>query len=180
MRNSRLLSGKFYFRHQRKSEQILNMKKVTIYTDGGCIGNPGPGGYGVVLLFGGHRRELADGFQETTNNRMELLACIEGLKALKERCQVTLYSDSKYVVDGISKGWARRWQQNHWIRNKKTGDRAVNPDLWQQLLELTNLHDVTMNWVKGHAGNPENEACDRLANAAARGNPDKPDLGYQR
>ena len=154
------------------------MKKVTIYTDGGCIGNPGPGGYGVVLLFGKHRKELSDGFRETTNNRMELLACIKGLEALHERCQVTLYSDSKYVVDGIAKGWAARWQKNNWVRNQKTGDLAVNPDLWQQLLELIKQHDVTMNWVKGHAGNEENEVCDKLANHAARNNPDKTDPGY--
>ncbi len=155
------------------------MKDVKIYTDGGCIGNPGPGGYGVVLLFGEHRKELADGFRETTNNRMELLACIKGLAALKERCRVELYSDSKYVVDGINKGWAQRWQKNNWVRNKKTGDRAVNPDLWQQLLDLIKQHDVTLNWVKGHAGNKENEVCDQLANAAARSNSEKIDPGYK-
>ncbi len=154
------------------------MKDVKIYTDGGCIGNPGPGGYGVVLLFGEHRKELSDSFKETTNNRMELLACIKGLEALKERCRVNLYSDSKYVVDGIAKGWARRWQKNNWIRNKKTGDKAVNPDLWQKLLELVKKHDVTMNWVKGHAGNEENEVCDQLANTAARSHPEQIDPGY--
>ena len=156
------------------------MKDVKIYTDGGCIGNPGPGGYGVVLLFGEHRKELSDSFKETTNNRMELLACIKGLEALKEKCRVELYSDSKYVVDGINKGWAQRWQKNNWIRNKKTGDRAVNPDLWQQLLELVKQHDVTMNWVKGHAGNKENEICDELANTAARSHSEKIDSGYLR
>ncbi|RLB72377.1 MAG: ribonuclease HI, partial [Deltaproteobacteria bacterium] len=146
------------------------MKEITIYTDGGCIGNPGPGGYGVVLLYGEHRKELADGFKETTNNRMELLACIKGLEALKERCSVTLYSDSKYVVDGISKGWARRWQKNGWIRDKKTKAKAVNPDLWQRLLEQVDRHKIEMIWVKGHAGNQENEVCDELANGAARSN----------
>ena len=155
------------------------MKDVKIYTDGGCIGNPGPGGYGVVLLFGKHRKELSDGFKETTNNRMELLACIKGLEALKEKCRVELYSDSKYVVDGINKGWAQRWQKNNWIRNQKTGDRAVNPDLWQQLLDLVKQHDVTMNWVKGHAGNQENEVCDELANTAARSQSKKIDSGYK-
>ncbi len=155
------------------------MKDVKIYTDGGCIGNPGPGGYGVVLLFGSHRKELSDGFKETTNNRMELLACIKGLEALKERCRVELYSDSKYVVDGINKGWAQRWQKNNWIRNQKTGDRAVNPDLWQQLLDLVKQHEVTMNWVKGHAGNRENEVCDELANTAARSQSKKIDSGYK-
>jgi len=153
-------------------------KKVTIYTDGGCIGNPGPGGYGVVLLHNGHRKELSEGFSKTTNNRMELLACIKGLEALKEPCQVTLVSDSKYVVDGIRKGWARRWQKNNWIRDKKTGARAVNPDLWQRLLELLDQHEVEMRWVKGHAGNPENETCDRLANQAARSHPTRIDAGY--
>ncbi|MCD6293137.1 MAG: ribonuclease HI [Deltaproteobacteria bacterium] len=155
------------------------MKKVTIYTDGGCIGNPGPGGYGVVLLYGKHRKELTDGFKETTNNRMELLACIKGLEALKERCLVTLYSDSKYVVDGISKGWARRWQKNNWIRDKKTKAKAINPDLWQRLLEQVDRHDIDMCWVKGHAGNRENEVCDQLANSAARSNSSQIDIGYK-
>jgi len=154
------------------------MKKVTIYTDGGCIGNPGPGGYGVVLLYGPHRREMSEGFKETTNNRMELLACIKGLEALNEPCEVTLYSDSKYVVDGITKGWAERWRKNNWIRDKKTGARAINADLWQRLLELVKKHRVTMRWVKGHAGNPENETCDQLANQAARSHPTRIDTGY--
>jgi ribonuclease HI len=154
------------------------MKKVTIYTDGGCIGNPGPGGYGVVLLHGPHRKELSGGFKETTNNRMELLACIKGLEALTEPCEVTLYSDSKYVVDGISKGWAERWRKNNWIRDKKSGARAINADLWQRLLELLKKHKVTMRWVRGHAGNEENEVCDRLANQAARSRPTRIDPGY--
>ncbi|MBN2706360.1 MAG: ribonuclease HI [Deltaproteobacteria bacterium] len=154
------------------------MKKVTIYTDGGCLGNPGPGGYGVVLLYGEHRRELSEGFRETTNNRMELLACIKALEMLKERCAVTLHSDSKYVVDGINLGWARRWRQNQWIRDRKSGARALNPDLWQRLLEQTERHQVTMCWVKGHAGNAENERCDELANAAARAAAQNTDQGY--
>jgi len=154
------------------------MKKVTIYTDGGCIGNPGPGGYGVVLLYGPHRKELAEGFKETTNNRMELLACIKGLETLTEPCEVDLYSDSKYVVDGISKGWAERWKKNRWIRDKKTGARAVNVDLWQRLLELLEKHKVTMHWVRGHAGNRENEVCDQLANQAARSRSARVDPGY--
>ena len=155
------------------------MKEIIIYTDGGCIGNPGPGGYGVVLLYGKHRKELTDGFKETTNNRMELLACIKGLEALKERCSVTLYSDSKYVVDGISKGWARRWQKYNWIRVKKTGAKAINPDLWQRLIEQVERHKINMCWVKGHAGNLENEACDQLANSAARSNCAQIDTGYK-
>jgi len=140
------------------------MKKVIIYTDGACSGNPGPGGYGVVLLHKGHRKELSGGEAQTTNNRMETLAAIIGLEALKEPCQVDIYSDSKYVVDAIQKGWARRWQANNWKRNKK--DPALNPDLWQRLLDLLDTHDVNFHWVKGHAGNTENERCDVLARTA--------------
>jgi len=140
------------------------MKNVTIYTDGACSGNPGPGGYGVVLLHKSHRKELSGGEAQTTNNRMEMLAAIVGLEALKEPCQVALYSDSKYLVDAIEKGWAKRWQQNNWMRNKK--DLALNPDLWERLLNLLTKHEVTFNWVKGHAGNPENEHCDVLARQA--------------
>ncbi len=154
------------------------MKKVIIYTDGACLGNPGPGGYGVVLLHGAHRKELSGGFAETTNNRMELLACIRGLEALKYPCQVDLYSDSRYVVDGIDKGWAARWQRNNWMRNKS--DPAVNADLWQRLLELTARHRVTFHWVRGHAGTVENETCDRLATGAARGKNLPEDAGYGR
>ncbi|MEM9595546.1 MAG: ribonuclease HI, partial [Acidobacteriota bacterium] len=118
------------------------MQKVTIYTDGGSKGNPGPGGYGVVLLYGEHRRELSGGFRQTTNNRMELLAAIEGLGALKRACEVTLYSDSRYVVDGMTKGWARRWRANGWRRNR-AGDQALNADLWGRLLEVAERHRVT-------------------------------------
>ena len=141
------------------------MKEVTLYTDGACSGNPGPGGFGVVLLFGGHRKELWGGYRRTTNNRMELLAVIRGLEALKEGCSVTLYSDSKYVLDGLTKGWARRWQANGWRRNRK-GEPAINPDLWTQLLDLCDEHEMRYQWVKGHAGDPENERCDALSTAA--------------
>ena len=141
--------------------------RVTIYTDGACIGNPGPGGYGAVLLHSGARRELSGGFRLTTNNRMEILAAIEGLAALKEACSVTLYSDSRYLVDAMEKGWAERWRANAWRRNKK--ERAVNPDLWQRLLDLAAKHDVAFKWVRGHAGNRENERADSLAFAAAKG-----------
>ncbi|MCZ0939925.1 MAG: ribonuclease HI [Caldilineaceae bacterium] len=141
------------------------MKEVTIYTDGACSGNPGPGGFGVVLLFGGHRKELWGGYQRTTNNRMELLAVIKGLEALKERCRVTLYSDSRYVLDALTKGWARRWRANGWRRNRK-GELAVNPDLWTRLLDLCDGHEMRYQWVKGHAGDPENERCDKLSNQA--------------
>ncbi|MEM1203861.1 MAG: ribonuclease HI [Acidobacteriota bacterium] len=142
------------------------MQKVKIYTDGGSKGNPGPGGYGVVLLYGEHRRELSGGFRQTTNNRMELLAAIEGLGALKRACEVTLYSDSRYVVDGMTKGWARRWRANGWRRNR-AGDQALNADLWGRLLEVAERHRVTFEWVRGHAGNEHNERCDELASAAA-------------
>ena len=142
------------------------MKQVVIYTDGACSGNPGPGGYGVVMLFGGHRKELSGGFRLTTNNRMELLGAIEGLRALKERCSVKLHTDSRYVVDAIEKSWAAKWQANGWMRNKK--EKAVNPDLWEQLLTLCQQHEVQFIWVKGHAGNKENERCDVLAVAAAQ------------
>jgi ribonuclease HI len=140
------------------------MANVVMYTDGGCLGNPGPGGYGVVLMCGEHRKELSEGYKLTTNNRMELLACIKGLEALKEPCQVTIHTDSQYVVNGIMKGWAQKWRSNGWKRNKK--DRAINPDLWGRLLDLCAEHDVTLKWVKGHAGHKENERCDDLANSA--------------
>lgn len=142
-------------------------KQVTIYTDGACEGNPGPGGYGVVLLHAGGRRELSEGYRLTTNNRMELLAVIRGLEALKERCRVTLHSDSRYVIDGIEKGWAARWRANDWMRNKK--EAAINSDLWGRLLDLCGAHDIKFRWVRGHSGVPENERCDRLAVEAARG-----------
>ncbi|MDE2766240.1 MAG: ribonuclease HI [Chloroflexota bacterium] len=139
---------------------------MTIYTDGACIGNPGPGGYGAVLVHDGRRRELSGGFRMTTNNRMEILAAIEGLEALKEPCAVTLYSDSRYVVDAMEKGWAERWRANDWRRNKR--ERAVNPDLWERLLDLAGKHNVAFKWVRGHAGNRENERADRLAFGAAK------------
>lgn len=145
---------------------MTTLKKVTIYTDGGCQGNPGPGGYGAVLLYGKHRKEISGGYKLTTNNRMELLACIAALEALKEQCDVTVYSDSKYVVESIEKDWAKRWRANGWKRNKK--DKAENPDLWERLLDLCEKHTIQFNWVKGHAGNIENERCDTLAGEAAK------------
>ena len=153
------------------------MKAVTIYTDGGCIGNPGPGGYGVVLLYGERRSELSGGCQHTTNNRMELTAAIRGLAALKEPCEVRLFSDSQYVINGIMKGWAERWRANGWRRNKN--EFAENPDLWEQLLDLCKKHQVRMEWVRGHSGNPENERCDQLATSAARGEHLAVDLVYE-
>ena len=141
------------------------MKQVTIYTDGACKNNPGPGGYGVVLQYGEHRKELSAGYRLTTNNRMEILAAIIGLEALKEPCKVRIVSDSQYLVNAIEKDWARRWQANGWMRGNK--EKAVNPDLWERLLALCRTHKVRFEWVRGHAGHPENERCDKLATSAA-------------
>jgi ribonuclease HI len=144
------------------------MKKIVVFTDGACSGNPGPGGYAAVLLFThGHqtyRREVFGGFRQTTNNRMEMFSVIAALETLKEPCEVTLFSDSRYVVDAINKGWVIRWKQNNWMRNKK--EPALNVDLWNRLLPLLDRHRVTFNWVKGHDGNTENERCDELARSA--------------
>ena len=153
------------------------VQRVTLYTDGACLGNPGPGGYGVVLICGDRREEFSGGFRLTTNNRMEMMAAIVGLQVLEKNSKVTLYSDSKYLVDAIEKGWAERWRANGWKRNKK--DLAMNPDLWELLLTLCSQHEVKFTWVKGHAGNPENERCDRLAVAASRGGNLPPDPGYE-
>lgn len=141
------------------------MKTVTIYTDGACSGNPGPGGWGAILMFGEHRRELSGGEAQTTNNRMELQGVISALELLKEPCIVELYSDSKYVIDALDKGWAKSWKKNGWKR--KTGP-ALNPDLWDKLLSLCEMHDVKLHWVKGHATNPHNNRCDELAVAESR------------
>jgi len=137
------------------------MKKVELFTDGACSGNPGKGGWGAILKYGNIEKELFGGERETTNNRMELTAAIKGLSALKEPCEVMLYSDSKYLVDGISKGWAQSWKNNGWRKGDKKP--ALNPDLWDELLNLFEKHKVTLVWVKGHAGHPYNERCDSLA-----------------
>ena len=137
------------------------MKTVTLYTDGACSGNPGPGGWGAILEFQGIEKELSGGERETTNNRMELTAVIQGLSALKEPCVVELYSDSKYVIDGLSKGWAVSWRKNGWRKADKKP--ALNPDLWETLLNLTEIHQMHYHWVKGHAENPKNNRCDELA-----------------
>jgi ribonuclease HI len=159
------------------SSTMATLKRVTIYTDGACLGNPGPGGYGVVLLYGDHRKELSGGYRLTTNNRMELTAAIKGLAALKQSCEVELFSDSEYVVNAIEKGWARRWRANGWYRpNKKM---AENRDLWEELLSLCDRHRVHFKWIKGHAGHVENERCDQLAFQAAQ-MPNLPaDKGYE-
>jgi len=141
-------------------------KHVTIYTDGACLGNPGPGGYGIILLYQGHKRELSGGYRKTTNNRMEIMAAIVGLEALKEKCKVRLFSDSEYLVKAMSRGWAQKWRANRWKRNKR--EKALNPDLWERLLRLCEHHDVEFSWVKGHAGTPENIRCDELAMQAAQ------------
>jgi ribonuclease HI len=148
-------------------ENGVTMKEVEIYTDGACSGNPGPGGYGVILKSGNHTRELSAGYRNTTNNRMELRAVIAGLNALKEKCRVKIFSDSKYIVDAVRNGWAKRWRANNWYRNKK--DKALNPDLWDELLNLIGKHQVEFFWIRGHAGHPENERCDELAVSAAAG-----------
>ena len=137
------------------------MKEVTIYTDGACSGNPGPGGYAAILLYDKHIKELSGGYNHTTNNRMELRAVIAGLEALKEKCKVTILSDSKYIVDAVNKGWVFRWQAHNWRRHNK--HKALNIDLWKRILELYDQHDVTFKWVEGHAGNTYNERCDVLA-----------------
>lgn len=145
------------------------MKELDIYTDGACSGNPGAGGYGAVLLYKGARKELSQGYKNTTNNRMEMLAVIKALEILKEPCKVTLYSDSKYVVDSITKGWVYSWKKKNWIKSDKK--KALNVDLWERMLELLDIHDVNFVWVKGHADNVENERCDELARGAiASGN----------
>ena len=151
---------------------------VRIYTDGACIRNPGPGGYGVVLIYDEHRKELSGGFRRTTNNRMEIMAAIVGLKALKKRCCVTIYSDSRYLVNAMTKGWARRWQANGWKRYQD--EPALNADLWEQMLELCSRHDTNFVWVRGHAGHAENERCDRLAVLAAQNGDLQPDKNYER
>ncbi|MBG93381.1 MAG: ribonuclease HI [Chloroflexi bacterium] len=141
------------------------MHEVTIYTDGSCLGNPGPGGIGIVLISDSKQKEISEGYRLTTNNRMELLAVIRALETLNTRSRVNLYTDSSYVVNALTKGWLRKWQQNNWqLSNKKP---AKNIDLWKILLDLNDLHDVTYHWIKGHAGDRNNERCDELAREAA-------------
>jgi len=137
------------------------MKEVMIFTDGACSGNPGPGGWGTILRFGEHEKELCGGEKNTTNNRMELTAVINGLEALKEPCKVTVVTDSKYVADAVTLGWAEGWRKRGWIKSDKKP--ALNPDLWEVLLQLTMKHEVHYHWVKGHATNPKNNRCDEMA-----------------
>ena len=137
------------------------MKQIEIFTDGACSGNPGPGGWGAVLRYGSYEKEISGGEPDTTNNRMEMTAVIQALKALKEPCAVTLTTDSKYIVDSITKKWVYGWQKRGW--KKSDGSPALNADLWKEILLLLETHQVSFVWVKGHAGHPENERCDRLA-----------------
>lgn len=141
------------------------MKQVNIYTDGACRGNPGPGGWGAIVRYKTVERTLSGGEKNTTNNRMELTAVIEALKILKEPCVVELYSDSKYVIDGLSKGWAVGWRKNNWKKSDKSP--ALNPELWEELLDLCEKHEMRYHWIKGHDGHPENERCDEMATAFA-------------
>jgi len=152
------------------------VKKITLYSDGACSGNPGPGGFGTILDYNGQEKEMSGGFRKTTNNRMELLGVITGLKALKEPCEVTVVTDSQYVVNAMEKGWARKWKANNWKR--KTG-KALNPDLWEELLGLSDIHKVSFKWVRGHNGHPQNERCDVLAVDAYSSSPHAIDKGFE-
>ena len=153
------------------------MRQVTIFTDGACKGNPGPGGFGVVLKSGKHRLELAKGYARTTNNRMELMAAIVGLESLTEPCEVELHSDSRYLIDALTKNWIKGWKAKGW---KTSANQAVkNQDLWQRLTAAAATHQIAWKWVRGHAGNAENECCDRLAVAAATARDLLPDEGFQ-
>jgi ribonuclease HI len=152
-------------------------KEVVIYTDGACEPNPGSGGFGVVLLYGKVRKEVTGGFRLTTNNRMEILAAIKGLELLKKPCKVTIYSDSQYLVKAMMDGWVLKWKKKNWWRSFK--ERALNMDLWERLLSLCETHQVTFVWLKGHAGNIENERCDNLSYAALRKKDLPTDEGYE-
>jgi ribonuclease HI len=169
------------FRKREDKDTFVDMSEqpqVTIYTDGACSGNPGPGGYGAVLLFGDRRLELSQGYRNTTNNRMELLAAITALERLSRPCHVTLYSDSQYVVDAVTKRWVYSWKRNNWRKADKKP--ALNVDLWQRLLPLLEKHKVDFKWVRGHNNNLENERCDELAVAAIRGSDLLVDGGFQK
>ena len=158
----------------------MSKDKITIYSDGACLGNPGPGGYGVVLLWGQKRKELSGGYRLTTNNRMEILAVIKALQAIstKKRYKIKVFTDSRLVTNAFNQGWLTKWKQKGWKRNKK--DKVLNVDLWKQLLDEVEKHDVEFNWVKGHADIPENERCDVLARQAAQGGNLQIDTGYDK
>jgi ribonuclease HI len=166
---------------ERSTHERVPAGHVVIYADGACSGNPGRGGYGTVVLSGDERKELSAGFRRTTNNRMEILGCIAGLDAIEERSDVTIYSDSKYVVDAVTKGWAETWRSRGWNR-KVEGELvpASNADLWARMLDLCEWHRVKFRWVRGHDGNIENERCDELARAAAASDNLQPDAFYEK
>lgn len=151
-------------------------KHVEIFTDGSCLGNPGPGGYGAILVYKGHRKELSAGFKLTTNNRMEMLATVKALESLSESCKVTLTTDSQYVRQGITQ-WLKNWKKNNWKTSSK--QPVKNVDLWQKIDEQASRHEVEWKWVKGHSGHPENERCDELARTAAEGSDLAVDTGYK-
>lgn len=155
---------------------MTSPKKVEIWTDGACSGNPGPGGFGAILQYGTKRKEISGAYRRTTNNRMELMAVIESLGALKDRCDVTLHSDSKYIVEAMQKGWPQGWKKKGW--RKKDG-MAKNIDLWEQILTLCEKHQVTFSWLKGHSGHDENERCDELARQAILDGPLEEDTEFQ-
>lgn len=155
---------------------MSDLPLIKLYSDGGAEPNPGKGGFGLILKHAHHYKEVSQGFQETTNNRMELLGVITGFEKLKHQSEVHIYTDSKYVVDGIEKGWAKRWRSNNWYRNKK--EKALNPDLWERLLDHISKHRVKFFWVKGHNGHRENERCDLLASKAIRNKELLVDEGY--
>jgi len=152
-------------------------KEVTLTTDGACSGNPGPGGWAAVLVWGDKRKELSGAYRRTTNNRMELMGVIAGLETLREPCRVKLVTDSRYVANAIERGWAERWRRNGWKRNAR-GEKAINSDLWARLLDLCARHELSIEWVAGHSGHPENERCDQLAVAASQDPAAPPDPGY--
>ena len=161
-----------------RAAALCDENRIVIYTDGSSLGNPGPGGYGVVIALPDGEREYSGGYRLTTNNRMELMACIVGLEVITSPAAVALHSDSRYVVDGVTKGWARGWRRRGW--RKSSGQQALNVDLWERLLSQCERHDVMFVWVKGHAGNPGNERCDQLATRSAA-QPDLPiDPGYEK
>ena len=157
---------------------MSEISTVMIYTDGACLGNPGPGGYGVIIETGETRVEKCGGFRLTTNNRMEIMAAISGLEFLIQRSSVTLLSDSQYLVRAMTEGWAKKWKARGWVRNSK--ERALNPDLWERLLKLCEQHEVEFRWVRGHNNHTENERCDQLANEAAQRGGLPVDAGYER
>ncbi|GAA4873806.1 ribonuclease HI [Ferrimonas pelagia] len=154
---------------------MTQQKRVTVYTDGSCLGNPGPGGYGIVLRYRRHRKELKAGFEMTTNNRMEMLAAIVAVETLVEPCHIDLHTDSQYLRQGITQ-WIHGWKRNGW--KTKGGQAVKNVDLWQRLEQASTPHQIEWHWVKGHAGNPDNERCDTLAREAAGGPELSPDEGY--